>query len=419
MLANVLAVLLGSGSFVFYMAAFFYPEVHRRSDFLWSGLGLFYAVVLWFCAGQMTGAVLLGQLTAVILLLGLGWQTLTVRREKTPVYQQTPVALTPEVVTGWAKNRLNQLRLVPDESVRPIRLQKRTLSDSSTARFGPRLDPRRRPVYEYEFVEDGIAAMPEPSIALTLEALEKPIEDTPAALEPAVEPDYAAPPAAEAEILSVETPEAVAAAPEPPEAEVALAEAELEPARLDQSEVQSEIKSEIKDEVQSEINSSDIAKAAASQSEADGFTIDKPIDEPGNDETEAAATEVRSPDPAQVSDSDDWGDDLFELAQAMPDAPAGKAVREKPSLLAAPLILVGWVKDLVTGFTRPKPAKPVIDIPRRSPPPASNQPPPVSNQPPPDQPSAPPTAYSPDDVPVEPPAELTEEDSWEESNWDD
>lgn len=407
MLANVLAVLLGSGSFVFYMAAFFYPEVHRRSDFLWSGLGLFYAVVLWFCAGQMTGAVLLGQLTAVILLLGLGWQTLTVRREKTPVYQQTPVVLTPEVVTDWAKNRLNQLRLVPGESVRPIQLQKRTLSDSSTARFGPRLDPRRRPVYEYEFVEDGIAAMPEPSIALTPktleEALENPIGDTPAALEPAAEPDYGAPPAAEAEILSVETPE-VAAVPAPPVAEVALAEAASAPVRLDQSEVKSEI--------ESEINSSDIAKAAASQSEADSFTIDKPIDKPASDETEAAATEVRSPGPAQVSDSDDWGDGLFKPAQAMPDAPAGKAVREKPSLLAAPLILVGWVKDLVTGFTRPKPVKPVIDIPRRSPPPVSNQPPPA-------QPSAPPTAYSPDDLPVEPAAELTEEDSWEESNWDD
>ncbi len=414
MLANVLAVLLGSGSFVFYMAAFFYPEVHRRSDFLWSGLGLFYAVVLWFCAGQMTGAVLLGQLTAVILLLGLGWQTLTVRREKTPVYQQTPVVLTPEVVTDWAKNRLNQLRLVPNESVRPIRLQKRTLSDSSTARFGKRLDPRRRPVYEYEFVEDGIAAMPEPSVALTLEALEEPIEDTPAALEPAAEPDYGAPPAAEAKILSVETPE-VAAVPEPSEAEVDFAEAASEPARLDQSEVTSEvtseIRSEIKGEVESEINLSDIVEAATSQSEADSFTIDKPIDEPGSDETEAPVPEVRS-GPAQVSDSDDWGDDLFEPVQAMPDAPAGRTVREKPSLLAAPLILIGWVKELVTGFARPKPAKPVIDIPRRSPPP-------VSNQPPPDQASAPPEAYSPDDLPVEPPLELTEEDGWEESNWDD
>ena len=91
MLAYILAITVAIGSFSFYMAAFFVPEMHRRQDFFWSGLGLFYAVVLWFCAGRLTGAVLLGQLVSVVLLGGLGWHTLALRRDLTPELVQTPV----------------------------------------------------------------------------------------------------------------------------------------------------------------------------------------------------------------------------------------------------------------------------------------------------------------------------------------
>ncbi|MDY7015406.1 MAG: Ycf66 family protein, partial [Cyanobacteriota bacterium] len=61
MLAYILAIAVAFGSFAFYMAAFFFPEVHRKYDFLWSGVGFFYAFVLWICAGRITGGVLLGQ----------------------------------------------------------------------------------------------------------------------------------------------------------------------------------------------------------------------------------------------------------------------------------------------------------------------------------------------------------------------
>ncbi|HEY9881676.1 MAG TPA: Ycf66 family protein, partial [Leptolyngbyaceae cyanobacterium] len=90
MLAHVLALTVGLGSFTLYMAAFFFPEVHRKHDFFWSGLGMFYALVLWTAAGQITGAVLIGQTTSVILLGWLGWQTLVLRRVKTPLDLQTP-----------------------------------------------------------------------------------------------------------------------------------------------------------------------------------------------------------------------------------------------------------------------------------------------------------------------------------------
>lgn len=93
MLANVLAVIIGAGSLAFYLVAFILPEVHRRSDFFWSGVGMFYAVVLWYCARQMNGAVLLGQTASVGLLLWLGYQTLLLRRKTTPAAQQTPIRL--------------------------------------------------------------------------------------------------------------------------------------------------------------------------------------------------------------------------------------------------------------------------------------------------------------------------------------
>ncbi|MBE9177886.1 Ycf66 family protein [Oculatella sp. LEGE 06141] len=92
MLAHFLALAVGFGSFGLYMAAFFFPEVHRKYDFIWSGVGLFYALVLWVCAGRITGGVLLGQTASVSLLGWFGWQTLKLRREMTPLNQQTQVS---------------------------------------------------------------------------------------------------------------------------------------------------------------------------------------------------------------------------------------------------------------------------------------------------------------------------------------
>ena len=91
MLAYILALAVGLGSFSIYMAAFFFPEVHRKSDFTWSGVGLFYALILWACAGRITGVLLLGQMAGVAMLGWFAWETLTLRRLVTPVAQQTPI----------------------------------------------------------------------------------------------------------------------------------------------------------------------------------------------------------------------------------------------------------------------------------------------------------------------------------------
>ena len=97
MLAYFLALAVGLGSFSIYMAAFFFPEVHRKSDFTWSGVGLFYALILWACAGRITGALLLGQMAGVALLGCFVWETLTLRRLVAPIAQQTPIPQPPNL----------------------------------------------------------------------------------------------------------------------------------------------------------------------------------------------------------------------------------------------------------------------------------------------------------------------------------
>jgi hypothetical protein len=79
MLAFILAIAVALASVTFFLSAFFAPKLHRQDDFFWSGVGFFYALVLWVCARRFTGGVLLGQLAAVTLILGFAWQTLRLR----------------------------------------------------------------------------------------------------------------------------------------------------------------------------------------------------------------------------------------------------------------------------------------------------------------------------------------------------
>ena len=346
MLANVLAVLLGLGSFIFYTVAFLYPEVHRRSDFVWSGLGLLYAVDLWFSAEQMTPAVLLGQAVAVALLIGLGWQTLVVRREKTPVYQQTPVVLTPDVVGDWTKSKLNQLRIAPSETVRPATLKDRPLTGATTERLrrglNQSLDPRRRPLYDYEFVEDGslesaVHEVPE----VSLEELEAVVSRS----------EQIDPPFAIAEVIAIQSDES--SPPKSPQPEVSNSkETGIEAPETEPPETEA-----------TEIKATEIETAELAASEPESA-------EPEVSEAETKPTEVSEP----VAIDEDWGD---ELDPPVPEATAyqvptaktvQKPLQKKPSLLAIPVIFLGWIKDVAQSLTKPKPSKPVIDIPRREPP---------------------------------------------------
>jgi Ycf66 protein N-terminus len=97
MLAHILAVLVGTGSLGLYIAAFFFPEIHRKQDFIWSGVGFFYALSLWIYARQTTGGVLIGETASVVLLGWFVWQTLKLRRQLVPTNQQTPIPSTSKI----------------------------------------------------------------------------------------------------------------------------------------------------------------------------------------------------------------------------------------------------------------------------------------------------------------------------------
>jgi hypothetical protein len=110
MLAYVLALAVGLGSLAIYLAAFFFPEIHRKNDFIWSGVGFFYALVLWVFARRITGGLLLGHVASVAL---LGWsitQTLSLRRQVTPKTQQTPIPST-EALTTAIQNQASNISL--------------------------------------------------------------------------------------------------------------------------------------------------------------------------------------------------------------------------------------------------------------------------------------------------------------------
>ncbi|MEH2419651.1 MAG: Ycf66 family protein [Nostoc sp.] len=110
MLAYVLALVVGLGSLAIYIAAFFFPEIHRKNDFIWSGVGLFYALVLWVFAPRISGGLLLGHVASVALLVWFGWQTLSLRRQLTPQAQQTQVP-SPETVKTGIQEQVNKLSL--------------------------------------------------------------------------------------------------------------------------------------------------------------------------------------------------------------------------------------------------------------------------------------------------------------------
>jgi hypothetical protein len=128
MLTYLLALVVGLGSFSLYMAAFLFPEVHRRYDFIWSGVGMFYALVLWVCAGRITGGLLLGQIASVALLSWFVYQTLHLRREQTPVELRTPLpasANTPwEVMQVTVQQLRSSFRQSADRSPLAARLER-------------------------------------------------------------------------------------------------------------------------------------------------------------------------------------------------------------------------------------------------------------------------------------------------------
>ncbi|MCY7407410.1 MAG: Ycf66 family protein, partial [Alkalinema sp. CAN_BIN05] len=97
MLTYVLALVVVLASLGLYSTTFVIPEVSRKNDLIWSGVGLFYGLVLWVCAGRITGGVLLGQMASVALMGWMGWQMVEGRWNSVPEAQRVSSGK----VAGW------------------------------------------------------------------------------------------------------------------------------------------------------------------------------------------------------------------------------------------------------------------------------------------------------------------------------
>jgi len=109
-MAYLLALLVGLGSLGLYLAAFLFQEVHRKYDLIWSGVGMFYALVLWVCAGRISGGLLLGQMAGVSLIGWLGWQVMEMRWEQIPLEQRAALPNSPASLIEVLRDRARQLQ---------------------------------------------------------------------------------------------------------------------------------------------------------------------------------------------------------------------------------------------------------------------------------------------------------------------
>ncbi len=99
MLNDLLGWIVALGSLGLYLSRFFLPEVQRKNDAIWSGVGLFYALILWANGDRIKGGLLLGQMASVALIVWLGWQMLQQRRQLTASQDRTP--LPESVQSSW------------------------------------------------------------------------------------------------------------------------------------------------------------------------------------------------------------------------------------------------------------------------------------------------------------------------------
>ena len=106
MLPYFLAIAITVASLFLFIGAFFSPKLHRQDDFLWSGLGLFYALVLWICAGRFAGGALLGQIAATLLIIAFIWQTWKLRQAI--AFPETEAEAANFSVTQWIGKRFRQ-----------------------------------------------------------------------------------------------------------------------------------------------------------------------------------------------------------------------------------------------------------------------------------------------------------------------
>jgi hypothetical protein len=117
MLHSLLAWTMGLGSLGLFASGFFLPEIRRKNDLIWSGIGLFYALVMTVDSGRLRGGMILEELASVILIVWFALQILKQRRRSVPPEKLTPLPNSMETWTTFLKEgwgRLQQSFSDPD-----------------------------------------------------------------------------------------------------------------------------------------------------------------------------------------------------------------------------------------------------------------------------------------------------------------
>ncbi len=108
MLNFLLGWTVALGSLGFYLAGYLLPEVRRKKDAIWSGIGLIYALALLTNGDRVSFGLLVGQLASATLIGWFGWQTLQQRRDLSDAISQTPIpnsvqSVFPFLKQGWKR----------------------------------------------------------------------------------------------------------------------------------------------------------------------------------------------------------------------------------------------------------------------------------------------------------------------------
>jgi Ycf66 protein N-terminus len=86
------------------------PEVRRKQDAIWSGVGLIYALALLTNGDRISFGLLVGQLASTTLIGWFGWQTIQHRRELSDAISQTPIPNSVQDVFPFLKQGWKRLR---------------------------------------------------------------------------------------------------------------------------------------------------------------------------------------------------------------------------------------------------------------------------------------------------------------------
>ena len=139
MLVYLLAIASGSGSLALFLTAFFLPEIHRKGDFIWSGIGLFYALVLWVMAAKVGGGLLLGETAGVAILVWAISQVLQTRWKLVPIEQRSApsVELVAKIEQLFSEESLQKIQTKVTVLVNKVKLPEMGKSTPAAAKVNP------------------------------------------------------------------------------------------------------------------------------------------------------------------------------------------------------------------------------------------------------------------------------------------